>query len=242
MQSCSVLRCCRGAGFRRVLPTSVASTAPSSGHSYKGMDWEGMWSAGLKPGQAFDKSGSSPRLVQLLSTGVAKGQRCVVPGCGRGYDLAALVTAGASHAVGVEISNTAAAAARAYIAHDSALTSEQQERITVQEADYLQDGAGTNYDLGVDYTFFCALHPSLRPSWAAAWAKALRPGGLLITLIFPVDPAADPNHGPPFPVHPDLYKQALASNFTLQSLEVTPPELSHSDRAGKEWLGLWVRN
>ncbi|GFH27923.1 uncharacterized protein HaLaN_26317 [Haematococcus lacustris] len=155
--------------------------------------------SGLKPGQAFDKSGSSPRLVQLLSNGVAKGQRCVVPGCGRGYDLAALVTAGASHAVGVEISNTAAAAARAYIAHDSALTSEQQERITVQEADYLQDGAGTDYDLGVDYTFFCALHPSLRPSWAAAWAKALRPGGLLITLIFPVDPAADPNHGPPFP-------------------------------------------
>jgi len=37
--------------------------------------------------------------------------------------------------------------------------------------------------------FLCALHPSMRPAWAAAWARLLKPGGELVTLMFPL-PAA----------------------------------------------------
>jgi hypothetical protein len=37
--------------------------------------------------------------------------------------------------------------------------------------------------------FLCALHPSMRPAWAAAWARLLKSGGELVTLMFPL-PAA----------------------------------------------------
>lgn len=55
----------------------------------------------------------------------------------------------------------------------------------------------------------CALPPQARRAWAEAWGRHLAPGGTLVTLIFPVDPAADPNAGPPFPVTPELYEGLL---------------------------------
>jgi hypothetical protein len=55
----------------------------------------------------------------------------------------------------------------------------------------------------------CALPPQARRAWAEAWARHLAPGGELVTLIFPVDPGADPDAGPPFPVTPELYESLL---------------------------------
>ena len=68
---------------------------------------------------------------------------------------------------------------------------------------------GGAFDLGYDYTFLCALHPSMRKDWATAWGKHLKPGGELITLIFPVDPSREGVEGPPWPVTPELYKDLL---------------------------------
>lgn len=53
------------------------------------------------------------------------------------------------------------------------------------------------------------MHPSQRSAWAAGWARALKPGGLLLALVFPVDSNMDPNMGPPYPVTPQLYEQLL---------------------------------
>ena len=102
------------------------------------------------------------------------------------------------------------------------------------------DGDNT-YDIGFDYTFLVALHPSMRQDWAASWYRLLRPqGGLLITLIFPVDPTLDVNEGPPFPVTPDVYQELLLPvGFALKRLEQVPEELSHPKRKGKEWMAVW---
>lgn len=85
------------------------------------------------------------------------------------------------------------------------------------------------------------MHPLCRQQWASSWAAALRPGGTLITLIFPIDPAADPAVGPPFPVSPELYQQLLVpAGFELMSLQQPCPK-SHEGRGGKEALALWRR-
>ena len=48
--------------------------------------------------------------------------------------------------------------------------------------------------------------------------------------------------GPPWPVTPELYKKLLLpAGFELQNLEAVPPERSHPDRRGKEYLGVWRR-
>ena len=81
----------------------------------------------------------------------------------------------------------------------------------------------------------------MRPGWAQAWARGLRPGGQLVTLVFPVD-ASMPQQGPPWPVTPALYRELLLpAGFELQSLEAVPPERSHPDRRGKEYMGVWRR-
>ena len=87
----------------------------------------------------FDCSGSSPALVHLLGSGgglvEAAGKRAFVPGCGRGYDLAALVAAGATQAVGLELAPTAVAAAREYLAQQPGLN---PEAVPVVEGDFFE--------------------------------------------------------------------------------------------------------
>lgn len=56
----------------------------------------------------------------------------------------------------------------------------------------------------------CALHPDMRADWAASWARLLKSGGLLKTLIFPVDP--ERQTGPPWPVTPEIYEELLTKN------------------------------
>lgn len=49
-----------------------------------------------------------------------------------------------------------------------------------------------------------------------------------------------PLQGPPWPVTPELYKQLLLpAGFTCVKLEPVPPALSHPNRAGQEYLGVW---
>lgn len=91
--------------------------------------------------QLFDASGPSPALVHLLGSGTGlvevAGKRAFVPGCGRGYDIAALVGAGAAQAVGLELAPTAVAAAREHLAQQPGLS---PEAASVVEGDFFQVG------------------------------------------------------------------------------------------------------
>ena len=113
----------------------------------------------------------------------------------------------------------------------------QGGQASVQQGDFFAWKG--QYDIGYDYTFFCALHPDMRKDWAAAWKGLLKPGGLLITLIFPVDP--ERHTGPPWPVTPEMYTEHLGDGFKLLRMEKVPEDRSHKGREGKEYLALWER-
>jgi SAM-dependent methyltransferase len=96
------------------------------------------------------------------------------------------------------------------------------------------------WDVGYDYTFFCALHPSMRGDWASAWARLLAPGARLICLAFPLNHGTQT--GPPWPVTLDDYKQLLLpAGFELEKEEPVPPERSHPGRASKECMLVFRR-
>lgn len=80
----------------------------------------------------------------------------------------------ASNAVGLEISETAINAANAYIKEQN-LPADVSPRATVLRGDFFTHSA--TFDVGYDYTFFCALHPDMRKDWAAGWARIIVPGG-----------------------------------------------------------------
>ncbi|KAK1270373.1 putative thiol methyltransferase 2 [Acorus gramineus] len=62
------------------------------------------------------------------------------------------------------------------------------------------------FDLIFDYTFFCAIEPSMRPAWASQVRDMLKPDGELITLMFPI---GDCEGGPPYNVSLDTYEEVL---------------------------------
>ena len=65
----------------------------------------------------------------------------------------------------------------------------------------------TRMTWGCRRSFFCAMDPEMRNQWGDAWAHWLKPGGVLVTLMFPVE--EEGRQGPPWPVPTDLYHKYL---------------------------------
>ena len=211
--------------------------------------------ADVPPHRSFDARRAAPAFVRALEAGrvAAAGRRALVPGAGRGYDLELLVRNGAASVTGLEISPSAVAAASAYL--DGALEEEEGDngqlsaraKAAVVEADFFTfepTGADLNgFDLVYDYTFFCALEPGQRDAWAARMGRLVKPGGNLVTLMFPLD--GDRPGGPPFSVSKADYLDRLANGreplFAVESVEDVPAAASHPERGGREALGIFTR-
>ncbi|KAL2013919.1 hypothetical protein VTN00DRAFT_1444 [Thermoascus crustaceus] len=116
------------------------------------------------------------------------------------------------------------------------------------------------FDVIYDYTFLCALHPSMRQGWATRMADLLRSGGLLVCLEFPMykDPTLP---GPPWGlkgVHWDLLARGGdgTANIDMEAeskadddklggqferiLYVKPPR-SYESGKGTDMLSVYVR-
>ncbi len=50
----------------------------------------------------------------------------------------------------------------------------------------------------------------MRGRWAEAWGRQIKPGGELVTLMFPIDASMPRDQGPPFPLTPELYAELLS--------------------------------
>lgn len=213
--------------------------------------WELMWNQGLKPGQAFDKFIPSPILQKYNNENKIPDGLALVPGCGRGYDVTYLASKDRK-VVGLELSSTAVEAAKnrlSQIVESEGFLHQDQCDFRNQnffDLNKYSDQPKELYDFVYDYTFFCALDPSIRSNWAKQMANVIKPGGLLMTVIFPI---IEKVGGPPFGVSLDAYKNVLEpAGFECLELDILPPELSHADRDGgpdgkgpKSGIGLWKR-
>ena len=116
----------------------------------------------------------------------------------------------------------------------------QLAKIQVMVQDFFEFAPGPDrlFDFVFDYTFLCALQPHLRSPWSESMHALVRPGGLLMTLIFPI---GDYEGGPPFAVSVELYQSLLSSGFTL----IHGPCVSEKtvkSRQGRELVAVWQRH
>lgn len=72
------------------------------------------------------------------------------------------------------------------------------------------------YNLIVEQTFFCALHPTLRQKYVKKMASLLEDKGKLAGLLFDIDFAED---GPPFGGSLDEYLELFSPYFKIITLE-----------------------
>lgn len=191
--------------------------------------WNNCWEQGTTP---WDLGQTTPIIQHLVDSRALPKGRALVPGCGRGYDVVAMASPD-RHVTGLDMSERALTLARELAAsspHAAMAT-------TFLEADFFT-WKSPQFDLIYDYTFFVAIEPSLRPSWALKMAELLKPEGELITLMFPI---SDHEGGPPYKVSVADYEELLVPlGFTPVS--VLDNELAFGARKGQEKLGRWKKN
>ena len=196
--------------------------------------WDVMWQKHIIP---WDRNQPNPALVDALieksdlfgspfnGTGSEKARKkALVPGCGRGYDVLLFSSYGFD-AYGLDASSTAVQEAeKLHLAQGKEqhypIKNIQNGRGEVKflladffKNDFLSHTHSTEsertFDLIYDYTFLCALPPSLRPQWAARMSQLLSPNGRLVCLEYPL--GKDPKlGGPPHGLEHELYEQLLA--------------------------------
>ncbi|KXX82479.1 putative thiol methyltransferase 2 [Madurella mycetomatis] len=168
-------------------------------------DHNHIWDRGKPSPPLVDFISSRPDIIAQLGGGRPK---ALVPGCGRGYDVAMLALHGFD-VVGLDVSQKAVDAARTYAeaelsrpsAYNFAEGSEKRQVLGPPGTanfvcdDFFQRGWEAKYfaacddggfDLIYDYTFLCALLPEMRKDWAKRMRELLRPTGLLVCLEFPL--------------------------------------------------------
>ena len=202
--------------------------------------WEEMWSrgGGLKQGQAFDASGPLPFITYLFDNNLVPKGSGIIPGCGRGYAVKAFSRDG-RNILGLEISNTAANAAKEYL---STVPQCQSSSFKISGGSFFEYIEGEKFDFAYDYTFLCAIAPSQRQAWAQKYAQILKPNGHLMTAVFPIGGDVNSSAGPPYAMSVELVQLLLGPHGFRKIFE---KELgvgeAHPGREGKTTFCIWCR-
>lgn len=178
----------------------------------------GYWKERYQVGEArWDLGGPCPVFVELLASPRAPPRgRVAFPGCGQGHDVRLFVEHGYD-AVGFDFAV-------------------RPEGVPLVNLDVFQLGRvyPGAFDVIVEYTCYCAIDPKRRPEYATALRDALRPGGMLVALAFPVDGREG---GPPFAVDEGEITGVLGAGLEL--LHIETPKSSVEPRLGRERLALF---
>ena len=184
------------------------------------MDWDELY----RKGDAFwDKGQPSLPLKQYLERHPVRG-RALVPGCGRGHEVALAVEHGLD-AMGLDIAPTAVAEAKG-------LYPQLAERFVVGSLfDPPAEMRGA-FDVVLEHTCMSALPPNLRAEYRRGIDLTLKPGGLVIGVWY-INPSLEPGYeGPPFPLSvPDL-TVLFAKGYEI--LDDYVPEVAFPGREGRE--------
>lgn len=194
------------------------------------VDWKGAWEAGHTP---WDRGAAPQALVDLVGQGVLPQGRALVPGAGSGYDVLTLANP-EREAIGLDLAE--GARERFEMLRKQAGVPSEQARLVV--ADFFTWEPEEPFDMIWDYKFFCALERDRRPEWVERMQRWVKPGGELVTLIFPgVDKPAD--DGPPYAMTPELLHEVLTPAFEPIYLEeIANP---HPDWEARAWVARWRR-
>ncbi|KAI9928457.1 hypothetical protein MW887_002502 [Aspergillus wentii] len=207
--------------------TSLENTQPPEGQTrlvrhFQGQSidehshgWSNLWDTDNS--DLWDRGKPSPALIDLIeersdlfhpTAESGNRKKALVPGCGKGYDVVMLALHGFD-VYGLEVSETGVSVAKEYARNElihpqeynfgsSAQRQDRGEVVFIQGDFFKSDwDAGIKFDLIYDYTFLCAIHPTMRPQWASRMADLLAPTGQLVCLEFPMwkDPKLP---GPPW--------------------------------------------
>jgi len=156
--------------------------------------WDERFAQGFMP---WDRGGVPAQLRAFIAA--SPPLATLVPGCGTGYELAALCDAGWD-ATAIDFAPVAVAHARTAIGPWAA---------RIVEADFFTYAPAAPLDFIYERAFLCAMPRAMWPQVAARWAALLAPGALLAGYFF----FDDAVKGPPFGIDRGALDSLLAPYF-----------------------------
>ena len=130
----------------------------------------------------------------------------LIPGCGNAYEAEYLLQHGFTNITLIDISSVLVESIKEKFA---AYTGKQLHVIV---GDFFK--LDKQFDLVLEQTFFCALHPSQREAYVHKMAEILKPGGKLAGVLF----NRDFEGGPPFGGDTTEYEQLFSKKFLIKTM------------------------
>lgn len=165
--------------------------------------WEEKWGS-QKTG--WDIGYSSPAIEDYILQYPIKEASILIPGCGNAYEVEFLWNLGFKNITVLDISTTAV-----QILRDKY---QDKKGVTVICEDFFKHHG--KYDLVIEQTFFCALHPDLRDRYAEKMHELLNDNGRIVGLMFNKNFEKE---GPPFGGSIAEYHDIFRNYFQIQKLE-----------------------
>jgi SAM-dependent methyltransferase len=194
--------------------------------------WQSLYEQGRT---GWDLGGPTPVFKRVVAGQWLDPGRMIVIGAGRGYD-ARLFSRQGFQVTAVDFAPSAIRALQENNDHRAPLA--------VVSADIfdLPSILFGKFDYVLEYTFYCAIYPQRRETYASVVERLLKPGGRFVGLAFPLDETQnDPRGGPPFPVDAD----ELVRNLGKHGLQLKHRERPHDSvrgRLGREELLILQKN
>ncbi|EGO01753.1 hypothetical protein SERLA73DRAFT_70920 [Serpula lacrymans var. lacrymans S7.3] len=197
--------------------------------------WDEIWKKRLT---FWDVGDVQLALQELLQSGSVDFPRT---GRALGYDAVLIAAKLGLETVGLDISPVGLQNARDKLKSIPEDLSSAIGKVTFDEADFFTYSVpdGQNYDVIYDYTFFVAFPPERRNEWGRQISALIKPGGYLITLIFPLGLPLEDYHGPPFHVEPEDYIEPLGQGWEKVYDKI--PGIVREGREGTERMVVWRR-
>ncbi|KAJ7057774.1 S-adenosyl-L-methionine-dependent methyltransferase [Mycena amicta] len=195
--------------------------------------WNSAWAEGATP---WDAGGSQPPLREILQSGEVHfptSGRALVPGCGSGYDAIYIASALGLETLAIDVSSIAVSNASKNLPEGVKVRFEEHDFFAFKVSE------SEKFDLVYDYTFFVAIPPSRRSEWGAQMNALIKPGGHLITLVYPIDEEPETPVGPPWFVRPEHYHGPLGDGWIKVVDRL--PQTSSTMHIGRERLVVWKR-
>ncbi len=176
------------------------------------------WSNRYKQQQTgWDIGYSSTPLQQFMNGITDKGISILIPGCGNAYEAEYLLKEKFTDITLLDISPVLTAELKKKF---------NEQLINIITGDFFEHEG--QYDLILEQTFFCALHPSQRESYIKQMHQLLKPGGRLAGVLF----NKSFEGGPPFGGSKEEYEQLFSKYFSIKKME--PCYNSIEPRSGTE--------
>ena len=153
----------------------------------------------------WDLKTISPPLKAYIDQLTDKNTSILIPGCGSGHEAEYLLKQGFQQVTVIDFAPLAVEKMQLYLS--------EYQSIKIICADFFMHTG--KYDLILEQTFFCAIHPTLRTKYVEKMSELLKENGKLVGLLFGVQ---FPNN-PPFGGSREEYINLFSDNFKINMLE-----------------------